>query len=583
MTEPLPTNTEGAPRRPFGRDLAVAGLTAAMVAVGLGLYFLVGLATTGSLVSGVTITWWMLAVGFLAAEVFVVHVHFRAETHTFSLSEFVLVLGLFFSPSWQVLVGELIGAMLSLALHRRQTISKLAFNLAQFFLTTTVAITIFRAFANTSDDPVGPRSWAAAFVALIVADLLSGLVVTAAIWATDRERPSLGSIGDLFRLGTLATVATISLGLVAVVLLNERPETIILFATPIALLLVAFRAVATERQRSTRVDSLYQSMQQLHGVAELQAAVVSLLDEARWLFRADMAQVVLIDGTSAISSRLGPGDSRDIMRSVDTDRLGPELRGGSVLVPEGQEVERTAALGVLYAKDAMMTRLVTDGKTIGSLLVASRLGDVDTFGQDDLRLLETYASHVVLAIEKGRLQRSLTEMASESERLELRALTDPLTGLGNRAMLTEKLERALSPSAPGQTVGVLFIDLDDFKQVNDTLGHDAGDLLLITVAERLRNCLRPHDTPCRPGGDEFVVLLEHFDVTDEPALVADRIAAALAAPVRIEGTDILIKSSIGIAVGTSGEIEAAELLAHADTSMYRAKSKGKNRREIFEG
>ena len=581
MTESPPTRTEGAPRRPLSRDVTIAVFTIVMVAAGLGLYSN-GLATTQPLVTSVELTWWILALGFLTAEIFVVHFHFRAETHTFSLSEFVIVLGLFFASPWQLIIGELVGALLSLALHRRQPIAKLAFNLAQFFLTTTVAITIFRMFADMTDDPVGPQSWAAAFAALVIADLLSGGIVSAVICAIDRERPGFGSMFDVFRLGTLATMATISFGLVAVVLFDQRPEAIVLFFTPIALLLVAFRAFASERQRSERVDSLYQSMQQLHGVAELQAAAVSLLDEARWLFRADMAQVVLIDGSSAISSRLGPGDSRDLMRSVETDRLGPELRGGRVLVPEGQEVECTSALGVLYAKDAMMTRLVTDGKTIGSLLVASRLGDVDTFGQDDLKLLETYASHVVLAIEKGRLQRSLTEMASESERLELRALTDSLTGLGNRAMLSEQLDRALAPTDPPREVGVLVLDIDDFKQVNDTLGHDAGDRLLITVAERLRGCLRPHDTPCRPGGDEFVVLLEHFSSPDEPALVADRIAAALAVPVRIEGHDVPVKSSIGIAVGRSGEITSAELLAHADTSMYRAKSKGKNRREVFE-
>ncbi len=581
MTEPAATTTSGALRRPFGREVTIALFTAVMVVLGLALYGN-GLATAEQLVPGVELTWWMLAGGFLAAEIFVVHIHFRAETHTFSLSEFVIVLGLFFVSPWQLVVGELVGALLSLALHRRQPIAKLTFNLAQFFLTTTVAITIFRAFANAGDDPMGPQSWAAAFAALVLADLLSGAIVSSVIWAIDRERPGLGSMFDVFRLGTLATMATISFGLVAAILLNQRPVAIVLFVTPIALLLVAFRAFANERQRATRVDSLYQSMQQIHGAAELQAAVVSLLDEARWLFRADTAQVVLVDGNTAISSRLGPGDSRELMRSVDTDRLGPELRGGSVLVPEGQEVERTAALGVLHAKDAMMTRLVTDGKTIGSLLVASRLGDVDTFGQDDLKLLETYASHVVLAIEKGRLQRSLTEMASESERLELRALTDSLTGLGNRAMLEEKLERALIGSDPPRPVGVLFIDLDDFKQVNDTLGHDAGDRLLITVAERLRGCLRPQDTAARPGGDEFVVVLEHFTSLDEPTQVADRIAAALAAPLRLEGHDVPIKSSIGIAVGMTGEITAAELLAHADTSMYRAKSKGKNRREVFE-
>jgi diguanylate cyclase (GGDEF)-like protein len=155
------------------------------------------------------------------------------------------------------------------------------------------------------------------------------------------------------------------------------------------------------------------------------------------------------------------------------------------------------------------------------------------------------------------------------EQLDHGATHDALTDLPNRVLFHKRLKAALT--APGdRPVGVALIDLDDFKEVNDTLGHEVGDLLLIAVADRLRGCLRQEDTVARLGGDEFVVVLDGAD-PDAADLAANRMMDALQEPVHADGHELPIRASIGIADGRTGD-EPSVLLRHADIAMYAAKS-----------
>ncbi len=163
------------------------------------------------------------------------------------------------------------------------------------------------------------------------------------------------------------------------------------------------------------------------------------------------------------------------------------------------------------------------------------------------------------------------ELVAEQAKLEHLALHDPLTGLANRALFKQALEEALSaPQSPGG-VGVLFADLDNFKSVNDTLGHDAGDRLLIEVADRLRGAVRSSDTVARLGGDEFVVLRFGLgDAERELRPLTERILAALRRPFSIDGQIVRTAASVGVA-HTDGDTTAEDLLAEADAAMYAAK------------
>jgi diguanylate cyclase (GGDEF)-like protein len=180
-----------------------------------------------------------------------------------------------------------------------------------------------------------------------------------------------------------------------------------------------------------------------------------------------------------------------------------------------------------------------------------------------------------------RTLESVRKLRTATEQLEHRAFHDPLTSLANRALFAERLEHAMVRAGPG-SVAVLFLDLDNFKTVNDTLGHAAGDALLIAAAERLLQCVRREDTIARLGGDEFTVLLEDMHDPSDAARMAERIGEALRTPFELAGQSVTISSSIGIALDTDRSHGPDDLMREADMAMYRAKSGGKARYEIFD-
>jgi diguanylate cyclase (GGDEF)-like protein/PAS domain S-box-containing protein len=176
----------------------------------------------------------------------------------------------------------------------------------------------------------------------------------------------------------------------------------------------------------------------------------------------------------------------------------------------------------------------------------------------------------------------ITEQKVAEELLLHHALHDVLTGLPNRSLLIDRLNIALRRTArSGGSVGVLFLDLDGFKVVNDSLGHATGDRLLDAVARRLEGCLRPSDTVARMGGDEFTVLLEDLRDAAEARAVAERVHEALREPFVLDGRPVFTTASVGIAVGAGGATPES-LLRDADTAMYRAKSQGRARCEVFD-
>lgn len=173
----------------------------------------------------------------------------------------------------------------------------------------------------------------------------------------------------------------------------------------------------------------------------------------------------------------------------------------------------------------------------------------------------------------GSLQRHVRLRVRAEDRLTHQAYHDSLTGLPNRTLLLERIATALEQSPPNG-VAILFLDLDRFKLINDTLGHEAGDQLLISVAAQLRACVGAGDTVARLGGDEFVVLLT--DAAEYAEFVAERIAAQLARPIRLLGLEITVTTSIGIAHSNGDKLSAGDLLRNADIALYRAKDNGRD-------
>ena len=293
--------------------------------------------------------------------------------------------------------------------------------------------------------------------------------------------------------------------------------------------------------------------------------------------------VRLLEGLSeiqrAIARRAPLDDVVEAVVDLTAQLLGDKLavlflRDGDELVVaacRGIEDDRLAAISVVAQRAVRDGRLVVaeehqavpvheSGEVVGALLVSS----------GKLELLEAIAQHVSLALTDAKTVNAMVHQA----------LHDGLTGLPNRALFLDRLEHALARAARGGSdVAVLFLDLDRFKAINDSLGHAAGDELLCTVASRIASCMRAADTAARLGGDEFAVLLEDVVSRREALRVAERIIEALSEPVVLAEREMTVGTSIGIAIGRAG---AEDLLRQADVAMYRAKAQGKGSYALFE-
>jgi diguanylate cyclase (GGDEF)-like protein len=196
-------------------------------------------------------------------------------------------------------------------------------------------------------------------------------------------------------------------------------------------------------------------------------------------------------------------------------------------------------------------------------------------------VLSILLAALVFVLGTGRA-RALRLVGQRTGELRHQALHDALTGLPNRALITDRIEQLLARSRRHGTLGAaLYIDLDDFKNVNDTLGHEAGDRLLVAVAARLESTLRDADTIGRMGGDEFVVLIDGASLEVAPELVAERLLEVMRQPFELEGAamPLVVNTSVGIAMGDRPS--PGDLLRDADVALYQAKAAGKNRYEIF--
>src|SRR5437763_12304808 len=564
------------------RTVGVWTLTAALAATATAVWAIALRTQLATTTKHTDVPWLLVAALFYLAEANVVHVYRRGDAHTFSLSEVPLVVGLFFLTPAGLVTACLLGAGTALVLHRRQRPTKLCFNLAQFALAAVLAELVFHALLTTQPKDIGAGAWlpllAAAFLSAIV-----GAVAVQTVIAISQGEPPASSLAEVTVLGAIATVVNASLGIVAVSLAWDHPANTWALAVPLVVVVVAYRAYLAERERRTGLQFLYRSAQLLQGTTDVGDATTRLLAEVCAMFRAQVAELVLFpggDGSRALRAAvdanrlvrpLGRGEldpAELVLASLASDRQGLFVHQGKVVATRRFRLTHTRA-----PVDGMVATLDTERGPIGMLKVRQRLDAVSAFSDDELRLLQTLANHVGTALANGQLQQSLSELRVQERELRQQALHDPLTGLANRALFGERVREAMqrqhTPTA------VVFIDLDDFKNVNDTFGHQAGDEVLRATAERIRDCLRPSDTAARLGGDEFAVLLPDVPDAAGATAVAQRIREAVEAPVHAGDRAVMVTASLGVSLGTAEANRIDELLERADAAMYRVKAAGK--------
>ncbi|HXG75725.1 MAG TPA: EAL domain-containing protein [Gaiellaceae bacterium] len=559
----------GVPELPLARQASVFGLTAGVAAAVVALSAAV-LADVQHPSSSLGLPWWTPMVVFFFAEALPVQIHFRTETHSVTLGELGLVLGLFLVSPGELLVAQFLGAGIALTITRRQRPATVAFNLAAFAFATCVAALVFHGFLLLGE-PYGPAGWVGAVVAAAAYSGVSLGLVAAVRWlgstrAITAELPTLAAVtGGV-------SFACASLAIAAVELLRHDPRALWVMAFPLAATVLALYSYTTQRRSHGHLEFLSRSMRAMQG-AEFRSSVRELLEAARTMLSAEVAEILVFSGTpeeGALRSVISPTDDV-LMEQVDITEAQLRVLGdvsahhAAILLPRGRPRHALDAyLTEEGLDDAIVTALRGVDRVFGMVLVGNRLGDAATFTHDDRRLFETFASHAGALLENDRVKTQLRHQAFH----------DSLTGLANRVLFTERVHKALTLTFAGQRrPAVLFIDLDDFKTINDSLGHSAGDQLLISVAERVRASIRPDDLVARLGGDEFAVLLERSDREDAES-VASRLVEALRAPFWLEGREMRVHASIGIARADNG-IVADELLRNADVAMYSAKDNGK--------
>jgi len=361
---------------------------------------------------------------------------------------------------------------------------------------------------------LGWNSIVGAALAVVIYDALTALLLTILFVLLERVK-----FWTFFRPSLASSVIThpwlLCLGVLLGVIGWDAPWALPLMGAPLALVLMASRSRVEATEDRTRLDGLLKATTDI------------------------LAATTVASVTAAVASSIAPLFESTEGR-IDVD--GPE---------EGE-------LGVLLRSERLGGRY---------LIVPARVALVSSYTDHDRRLLETLASVTASALDKAALHEDVTEQATR----------DALTGLANRRAFEAELASSVIGKRSTDASGVMFLDLDGFKKINDEHGHKAGDEVLVETAQRLLHSVREGDTVARLGGDEFTVLLRGVHGKDEAIIVAERILAAMRQPMRLStGADVHPTPSLGIALASAAGTDPSTLLKNADAAMYEAKRAGKD-------
>ncbi len=547
--------------------------------------------TIGALVAAVALWWLLLASGtplgggnvatvsalvlaFWLAESAQVHVEVRAQTLSLSMSELPLVLGLFVLGPLPLLLARLAAAG-AVAAHRRTAAYKTAFNLSLFSAETTALIVLWNRW-GLADRSGLDVPWVATAALVVSVTLLGVLWIVLAMWrlqgGVDRRQAGLMML-------TTGISATLNASAALCILLVARSD-----ATALPLVIVLMAVAVIAYYGYSRLIRRHRTLGEMASFSrDLSAALGStslrqeILQGTRLLLNAGTAVLVEVASTTAMRTRTsdaGSADDREegelsvlLLAGDGPARGSPELGGGPVAqvlaTGEPQLIEagdRDAWMDRHGLRDAVLLPLHAGEDVVGVLMVADRLGETSSFTRDDVGLLQLAAAQISTALRHGRLV----------DRLRHDARHDVLTGLSNRFFFHERLAEMLGVA--GTSCAVLMLDLDGFKEINDTLGHASGDGLLREVGDRLRSAAPPGAMVARLGGDEFAVLLPRDDGFDAER-AATGMQAALSRAMVVDGLDLQVRASLGLSLSPEHGRDADLLLQHADLAMYRAKDR----------
>ena len=574
------------PSRPSSRILAFS-LIIALAATSIAFR----LARDAPLHGGFFDSWWglgLLTVLFALSELMVVHLEVGRSAHTVSVVEVTFVIALFNASPLAGLAAHVMGTALVLVLHRRQRLTKLFFNLSMFALENQLAYFVFRIFS-----PAGVRghasrivSWPAAYFAAAIFTLSGIVLVFGVIYLAENEL-SFRKLLETARISLINSTVMASVGIAASALLATSPVTAMLLIVPIGGAYVTNKTFLRERRRIEDLEFLKESSLQLNGEIVAEHTLWAVLEAARVEFRVEIIDYEYREGLGLpwrrVSLRRGQEPS---VVNLDQAVLAQYAPSAAVLVSSTASASHPARLNPLGREIAarnlgpsvVVAPVRVANEIEGVLLIAQPSTDVISFGQSDLRLAEMLAAQLASATETGRLGQSVAELRKLESRLVFELQHDTLTGILNRSAFIRRVRESLVTDR--RLSAVLFLDLDDFKPINDTYGHAVGDLLLQALATRIHDSIRPDDLACRLGGDEFAVFLGAVASVEEATATAQRILVAMGQPFEVsDGEFVSPAASIGLAL-TAPDDTAELAIERADSAMFRAKHQGKGQIEL---
>jgi diguanylate cyclase (GGDEF)-like protein len=507
-----------------------------------------------------------LFIGFAVADIAVVHVPVGRNSYTLSLTDIPLVVGLFFLAPVAYVLVRVSGAAVPLAMRNRKSPRKLVFNLAWYTVEASVAVMLWQLVTGPGAT-LGPSTWLAAGVVTVAVDLLGTFLISLVMSVDAGVRPRSPEI--LSEANPAVALVNASTALVIVYVVTVDWRALWTVGVVVAVIMFAQRSHNRLRRRTESLEQLGQFTGDVGGQLDVESAATTALLWMTKALKAEVAELVLSEDFAGEQRRWVArydGSVVELDGAGDAEALAPWLSTGPALVGRrGRDKVLSGALRTTGLRDAVAMNLQGDGQVIGTLLVGDRLGDVETFSTSDLRELVAVGNHLSVTLRNARRADVIRENAEEQMR---RSLLDELTGLPNRRCLEERLAAHL---ASGGQATTMVLDLDRFKDINDTLGHRTGDALLRMVAERLDRNVPSDALVARLSGDEYAVLLLTADDATTASVVS-LVRHAFSLPYELEGLQVTVEASLGVA-RTSRDGESSDVLRQADIAMFTAKTR----------
>ena len=506
--------------------------------------------------------WWLLTAPFAIFELVVLNVQIRREARSVSLSEVPMALGLAFAAAPDLIAARVLGAMFVYVFVRRQHKQpiKLLFNVVVAVTEAVLAVMVFRLVAQGTG-PAAPLSWLGIEVGNVAASCFAAIAVGMVIQIFE-DGLSLRELVTILPISSTQAAMVSTAGLICVVTLDASNAAAVLLVVVAAAFVLAYRAYSTLNERHLSLERVYRFTHAMSTSQAMSDVLHGVLSQALEMLHAERALIRFLMDDRAVEIALDKSGTLErgpvrILTDEDGSPLAEALSGaGSVLVSRGSG----SWLAERGLREILVAPMRGESGASALLAVADRLGEARGFDHEDARLLETVANHAAIALHNGRL---VDQLRHDSQH-------DALTGLPNRVYLQRAIDEHLAGVPADTTVVVGMLDLDNFKDVNDTLGHEHGDELLRVVASRLVAAGGSDTVVARLGGDEFAVV--YFARPNEIRRIADALVGSLRRPVVLNDIDVEVGGSLGITSsavsGTSREV----LLKHADAAMYRAKT-----------